>query len=739
MTARIICLWWCLLLAAAAVRAQEAAAPEIVGIRVGFAGAYKVGLWTPVEVTLRGGGRALDGRLSLTVPDGEGVPSRVSTAADAPCRVPADGEAVVQLCVRFGRVNGWLKAELEVDGRVVAGKSWETAPQADPNHFLPAIESQKLIVAVGPAAFQPALPAQGPEAARQAVVAHLDDPRQLPTQWYGYEGVDALILSTSRPEIYRGLSAEDARVAALDEWISLGGRLLLCVGSQGEEILGPCSPLGRFAPGRLEEMTVLRQTAALETYCRSSTAVPAPAAGDRKGLRVPRLVELSGTVEAREGDLPLVVRTARGFGQILFLAVDLDQPPLSQWNRQDRGLLLGKLLDLPAPHLEAAEENAPVMHFGYTDLAGQLRSALDRFPGVSPVPFWAVAGLVVLYIVLIGPADYFFLRKVARRMEWTWLSFPLVVLAFSLAAYLLAYGLKGSQLCIHQVDLVDIDAASGRLRGTTWLNLLSPQSESFHLSFQPKSPEAKAPRDARVLLSWLGLPGGALGGMNPRAADPGLHVGQYEFSPRLDAIENLPIPVWSTRSLTARWTAAAEACLAADLTDENQVLSGTITNTCRFPLSQCILAHDLWAYELGTLQPGQSAHLGPDVRRSELKTLLTGRKIIFDKSSDKFRQELTPYDQSSTDVPYILRTMTFFEAAGGQRYTGLSNNYQAFVDLSGLLKTDRVILVAEGPAGDAAAPLHGELLRDGQPIGSPQDQHTIIYRFVMPLRAARGG
>ena len=61
--------------------------------------------------------------------------------------------------------------------------------------------------------------------------------RQLPTDCCGYEGVDAVILSTSRPEIYRRLSADDAQVQALDQWVRMGGRLVLCAGSAAEEIL----------------------------------------------------------------------------------------------------------------------------------------------------------------------------------------------------------------------------------------------------------------------------------------------------------------------------------------------------------------------------------------------------------------------------------------------------------------------------------------------------------------------
>ena len=82
---------------------------------------------------------------------------------------------------------------------------------------------------------------------------------------------------------------------------------------------------------------------------------------------------------------------------------------------------------------------------------------------------------------------------------------------------------------------------------------------------------------------------------------------------------------------------------------------------------------------------------------------------------EKYHQEATPYDQSSIDVPYILRAMMFFDQAGGPQYTGLSNDYQRFVDLTALLKANRAILVAQAPQGPQTVPRHAELLRDGQP------------------------
>jgi len=39
--------------------------------------------------------------------------------------------------------------------------------------------------------------------------------------------------------------------------------------------------------------------------------------------------------------------------------------------------------------------------------------------------------LIPLYIALLGPADYFFLRQFAGRMPWTWVTFPLLVIVFT--------------------------------------------------------------------------------------------------------------------------------------------------------------------------------------------------------------------------------------------------------------------------------------------------------------------
>lgn len=725
---------WLLVLGVLLVPAADAQAvllPEIVEVRVGFAGHYKVGLWTPVEVTL--GGRAGAGEVRLTLPDGDGVPSRVSAFL-------AEGDTSVLLYARFGRIESRLVVELRTDEGVVS-KTFETA---EGTSFPPAkAATRKMIVGVGPdpVGLKDAVRLLRQRGHAETIVARLEDIDQLPDQWYGYESVDTLVLSTGRLEIWR-LTAEQA--VALDEWIRMGGRLVLSVGSRAEEIMvGGLCLLDWFVPGKLQEMVDLRQTRALETYASSSIAIPQPPGGARLVLRVPLLGDVEGIVRASEARLPLVVVTPRGFGQIVFLAADLDRPPLSNWT--DRPKLLSTLLGLPADRPDESEDRSGRMHYGYHDMSGQLRSALDQFRGsdVWVVPFWVVAALIVGYILLIGPGDYFFLRKFTRRMEWTWVTFPAIVLGVSLAACGLAYYFKGDRVRVNQADLVDVDAASGYVRGTSWINLFGrARLESYNLSLQPRLPggadasDHHDPRQADVVFSWLGLPGEALGGMNPRTSNPVLWTEPYDFSRELSQMDRVPIPVWSTRSFTARWSAQAKVGLEADLVDEGSSLRGTITNQLGFVLSDCTLAYDRYAYQLGTLKPGadRAVRIDATVERSGLRTWLTERKFLTDEKRLSYYEKAPEYDQSSVKVPYVLRAMMFYEAAGGRQYTGLSHGYQSFVDLSSLLETERALLVAWAPAGHRAA----DLLRDGRPITRQEDRHTTVYRVVFPVKQADG-
>jgi len=74
---------------------------------------------------------------------------------------------------------------------------------------------------------------------------------------------------------------------------------------------------------------------------------------------------------------------------------------------------------------------------------------------VRLIPFSALIGLLALFVVMIGPADYFVLGALRRR-KFTWILFPAVSIAFTVATVLMAnhyLGLRDQRRSLFVVDL----------------------------------------------------------------------------------------------------------------------------------------------------------------------------------------------------------------------------------------------------------------------------------------------
>ncbi|HVW38414.1 MAG TPA: hypothetical protein VHB99_13955, partial [Pirellulales bacterium] len=435
-----------------------------------------------------------------------------------------------------------------------------------------------------------------------------------------------------------------------------------------------------------------------------------------------------GAAEVHEGDLPLVLRAPHVFGRVTFVALDLARGPLAEW--PGRTPFIKRLLD---GRLEGAKRDeqdlgrGPAAHLGLTDLAGQLRGSLDQFPEVELAPFWLVAGLVFVYLLLIGPVDFFLHRRLTRRMGLTWLTFPFWVLLFSAGAYWGAGRLKGDQLRVNQVDLVDFDAASQQVRGTSWLNVFSPETKMYDLSLAPRLAATDPAEPTEKLWSWMGMPGPALGGMEQTAALAATTLQPYRFSAGLDATNGAPIPVWSTKAFTARWQCQASPRLESRLTaGVDGIAEGRITSRLEAPLTDCVLISGRWAYQIGELAPGQTVSIRPGEQR-DLQAVLKDFKMV--KEEKHLAQVSTPYNQAGFDIRSILQQMMFYGAGGGRRYTGLANRYQEFIDLSDHLDLGQAILWG------ATTERPSELENDNQPLADASERRWTFYRFVLPLES----
>jgi hypothetical protein len=723
--------------------ADAAALPEIKSIEVGFGNHYKLGCWTPVDITLRGAAgdsgaadRIPAGRIDVQAADSDGVPAWFVGPSIAGNK---SGEHTVY--VRIGRANQPIRVRLSTGAdqgeavlRLLAGPTVEASPVA-----LPA--TNEFVAELGASIGLPEMFRQlnEREAERTAVVT-IDGPRQLPDRWYGYDGVDMVVIAGA-PAVEKSLLSA-AALDALEKWVQEGGELLICCGQDAQRVMGMGGPLARFAPGQLAGLVNLpaARFGSIENFAVAeqrleATSIRVP---QWKDLPSDRRIELSGGVRAE--DLPLVVRWPLGFGQVIYVGLDLDRPPFTDW--PSRGKFLEKLL-AKQTHLiaQAVGPRAASQgkQLGYVDLSGQLRGALDQFAGVQLVPFWAVALLALAYIGLLFPLSYWVVTHWLRRQSLAWVLFPAVVTLFCMAAYALASYAKGNVRRVNQVDLVDVDVAAGHVRGATWLNIFSPENALYNLQAEPRfsslehggaSGNATAERETSpTLLSWFGLPGVGLGGMNSATVNRSLFDEPYTIDPSRGTISGVPLAAWSSQSFVARWEkvgvgigGGVEASLAATA---DRRLRGTIVNRLDAPLSDCVLLFDRWAYPLETLEPGKLVALDR-LESQTIDTYLTKRRTI------AAHDEVPPYDRSSFDIQRIIEVMMFYEATGGSNYAGLLNRYQRFTDLTNQLEFGRAILVGRGPDGAVVQ------IDQQPPAGAAAAYHTSVYRFVLQVKPPDG-
>ncbi|HEX3871849.1 MAG TPA: hypothetical protein VHV77_15500, partial [Pirellulales bacterium] len=314
----------CVLAAFGALHDSSAAAatgdnlPAITAATLGFNGRYKLGCWAPIAVTIRGTTTTVHGALSVEVPDGDGV--RVHYISDT-IDIPAGEERDVLWYVKLGRQVDTLTIALHQSSDEATPPA--TLRELPLDRALPV--ETRLVLNLGPAIAPPdSLKPLGLE------LVELDASDQLPGRWIGYDAVEALVLTTSHPDLITHLTDDTGQLLAVEDWLAAGGRVVICDGSDSRQVLQPDSPLGRLVPGTLGEPVALPRFEALETYSGSAQRIPS-AIQKTDSLKVSRLRDVQGVVEAAEGDVPMVVRAPHALGELTYVAVALDQPPIAEW------------------------------------------------------------------------------------------------------------------------------------------------------------------------------------------------------------------------------------------------------------------------------------------------------------------------------------------------------------------------------------------------------------------------
>lgn len=416
--------------------------------------------------------------------------------------------------------------------------------------------------------------------AKKVELAVIDNPFLLPDRWYGYDGADLVVLATGSASVQNFLAPlftdpqHRPRLNALLEWVRRGGRIVVSVG-QNASFAASFPVLQELLPMRLPEKDLTEQVKelpmvwythglgekkarlnALTVKAGTFPVVNLVPRADRGARQIVPPPDATG-----DGARRTVVQAPYGLGRVTLVAFDLDRSPFVDYD--DRPRAWDQIIRECGANRAAQNFNKnQYVYNGVAEdeLANEMRQHADSFASVPVISFGWVAAFIVLYTLLIGPVEYYVLKKVFKRLELTWITFPIIVLTVSAIAYFSAYALKGSDMKVNKVDIVDIDPATDRVYGRTWFTVFSPRIDTYRLGIEPApgwSADGKAHGGA--LVDWTGAGTGRRGGLFRRSYTYSLAQPNDPATAQFaDGLVDVPIQVWSTKAFAADWSAMTD-------------------------------------------------------------------------------------------------------------------------------------------------------------------------------------
>ena len=333
------------------------------------------------------------------------------------------------------------------------------------------------------------------------------------------EGMTALYLNSAKAAELR--LREPNQVEALYRWLNAGGHLIVGVEQISDITSTPW--IDQLFPVELKDIKTVHRHPELEEWLktgawttnapRSSRSPTMNYPGQRKNRQYPQQIpqsQMNGSSEnpfsnlqsdsdfeaadirvavgnVRDGqvvqgseDTPLIVTANRGRGRITALMFSPEREPFRSW--KNLPTFWTKLADVPGDLYASSD-------FNYRSEVGSdgVFGAMIDSRQVHKLPVEWLLLLLIVYLVVIGPLDQFWLKKIGKPML-TWITFPCYVVMFSLLIYFIGYKLRAGEAEWNEFHMVDVfvNGENAQLRGRTYASIYAPANQRYEIQGDEK-------------------------------------------------------------------------------------------------------------------------------------------------------------------------------------------------------------------------------------------------------------
>ncbi|MBM3836397.1 MAG: hypothetical protein FJ398_00290 [Verrucomicrobia bacterium] len=567
-----------------------------------------------------------------------------------------------------------------------------------------------------------------PQVARMLVEQFPDSPIAL-------EGLDVFYLNSEK-----ALELKVNQVSALLAWVRGGGHLIVGVEQLADVNSTPW--LQQLLPCDLKDLVNVTVDASLQQWLQSgdsgeavlrASVISSRRRGNFGGQNSyatlaadPAFAQAQAAVaigSLRDGRMvleaqgrPLIIDAKRGRGQVTVLTFSPEREPFRSW--KNRPWFWSKLIGVPSDWYTAPDISA----YGGFSLDGVFGALIDSRQ-VRKLPVQWLLLLLVVYLIVIGPFDQYWLKKIGRQML-TWVTFPTYVVLFSLLIYFIGYKLRAGETEwneLHVVDILPRGANRADLRGRTYASVYSSSNARYPVAFTPAAPDVADQTHATLRGEVLDLYGS--GRESSRAT-----IEQHGNTFRAEVF----VPVWTSLLYVNDWLQPGTPPLLASISTQGATWDVSVQNMLDHPLTDARIVVRSLVFELSTLPPGEKKEFKLEPSKGmALQNFVLQHGGRFQEAINARRSSFGDNQRGQLENPALNASVASFYS-----YLQPHPQQRNFVappglDLTPLIQRGDAVLLAFDPNHTFTNPING--------FKPPRSQRSTLLRLaITPDTAPRG-
>lgn len=504
------------------------------------------------------------------------------------------------------------------------------------------------------------------------------------------EGLDTIYLNSEK-----AIELNENQVNALLGWLNNGGHLIVAVEQISDVNATPW--LRSIVPCDLTDVRPVPSHSELQEWLRGSSTVATDTETNRVRLRgktrnsganpffemasdpefekaelqVAVGASKGGEVQVSAGGTPLLITSHQGRGRVTVLLFSPEREPFRSWKNQPS--FWAKLTDV-APELFNAE-NVNYNARGGWSTDGVFGAMIDS-KQIRKLPVEWLLLLLIVYLLVIGPLDQYWLKRIKRPML-TWITFPCYVVLFSLLIYFIGYKLRAGETEWNEIHLVDVLAnrEGAELRGRTYASIYSPVNATYKIESQQRFSTFRGEFQS----SWNG------GGQENERAEV------YQMGDNFKA--DIFVPVWTSQLYVSDWWQPAALPLSVAVAAADSGWSVTVKNLLDRPVTGAHLVVAGRIMELGDLPAGQTKNFKFTKEQGTLLKEFVQRYGSNFQVASTQRQRAFGNNSRIDDLPNSSMAVSFISSMPQDQGHSMFISPPG-LDLSGLIEQGNAVLLA---------------------------------------------